>query len=405
LGGRLIYFDAFANDHQEDAFIALASEIAALVRASTPDNDDSNSAFKAITKAAARTLLPFAVKASIRAGTAGLLAADDIKGITEEAKALFTSAADEAAKITDSLIEERLSSAVADRESLAAFRENLSQLAQQLAMPETDGENGEPVPSIPNLIFIIDELDRCRPTFALNMLERIKHLFSVEGVCFVLVTNLGQLEAVVCGAYGDDIDARTYLEKFVQYRTSLPNRQSDEYRRKYILHLWRSMGLDSGESRLDEIIKEGFLALAEGFDLSFRSIERIGTHIALFYLATNRKRLRIAPIVICLCVMRLVNPELYRKAQDARLNWQNVEEFLRAGQWQDMMRDFEFYESWWRFATGLAPKDESDAERHKDMANEISFKYGIDDCRELQSVTARFIDDLDWIGDQDKDGS
>ena len=75
------------------------------------------------------------------------------------------------------------------------------------------------------LVFIIDELDRCRPPFALNVLERVKHLFSVENVCFVLVAHLPQLEAVVKGSYGLGVDARTYLEKFFQLQVTLPEPQ------------------------------------------------------------------------------------------------------------------------------------------------------------------------------------
>lgn len=48
--------------------------------------------------------------------------------------------------------------------------------------------------SATKIVFIIDELDRCRPDYALNLLEIIKHFFTVPNVHFVLGVNLRELE-------------------------------------------------------------------------------------------------------------------------------------------------------------------------------------------------------------------
>ncbi|RMH13210.1 MAG: AAA family ATPase, partial [Gammaproteobacteria bacterium] len=59
------------------------------------------------------------------------------------------------------------------------------------------------------------------PDFAVNMLENIKHIFEVEGVQFVLVTNFDQLKASINHCYGNGLDAQRYLDKFVQFSLSL----------------------------------------------------------------------------------------------------------------------------------------------------------------------------------------
>jgi len=59
----------------------------------------------------------------------------------------------------------------------------------------------------------VDELDRCRPDFALGLLERIKHLFDVEGIAFVLLVNRSQIEGYIRTVYGN-ADAEAYLLKF-----------------------------------------------------------------------------------------------------------------------------------------------------------------------------------------------
>lgn len=79
----VIVFDAFANDHQEDAFISLASEIAALARTAAGRNRAAVTKFIDSAKKAGRVLTSLAVKASIRAITLGVLAAEDLEGAQE----------------------------------------------------------------------------------------------------------------------------------------------------------------------------------------------------------------------------------------------------------------------------------------------------------------------------------
>ncbi|QZA80128.1 KAP family P-loop NTPase fold protein [Deefgea piscis] len=58
------------------------------------------------------------------------------------------------------------------------------------------------------IVLFIDELDRCRPDFALSMLEIIKHIFDIDGVQFVLITNTQQLKAAINHCYGNEVDAQ-----------------------------------------------------------------------------------------------------------------------------------------------------------------------------------------------------
>ena len=69
-----------------------------------------------------------------------------------------------------------------EHETLESVRQALSELAESLSTLEDESEPAEPRP----LVFIIDELDRCKPTFALELLEKIKHVFSIPNVHFIL---------------------------------------------------------------------------------------------------------------------------------------------------------------------------------------------------------------------------
>lgn len=72
------------------------------------------------------------------------------------------------------------------------------------------------------LFIFIDELDRCRPTYAIELLEAVKHLFGVPGVYFIIATNLEQLGHSICAVYGEQFDSERYLKRFFDQEYLLP---------------------------------------------------------------------------------------------------------------------------------------------------------------------------------------
>ncbi|MGV2702653.1 UNVERIFIED_CONTAM: KAP family NTPase [Aeromonas salmonicida] len=68
---------------------------------------------------------------------------------------------------------------------------------------------------------LIDELDRCRPSYAVEMLETIKHIFDIPRVVFVLATDTEQLQHAVKVIYGSEFDAYIYLSRFFNRRFSM----------------------------------------------------------------------------------------------------------------------------------------------------------------------------------------
>lgn len=72
------------------------------------------------------------------------------------------------------------------------------------------------------LIIFIDELDRCKPTFAITFLERIKHYFDRKNITFVFSTNIKELKNTVQAYYGANFDGDGYLDKFFDLRLQIP---------------------------------------------------------------------------------------------------------------------------------------------------------------------------------------
>lgn len=79
------------------------------------------------------------------------------------------------------------------------------------------------------LIVFIDELDRCKPTYAVKLLERIKHYFTNPKITFVFSTNLQELGNTIKKMYGSDFDADRYFDKFFDLRLSLPQIDIEQY--------------------------------------------------------------------------------------------------------------------------------------------------------------------------------
>lgn len=65
------------------------------------------------------------------------------------------------------------------------------------------------------LIVIIDELDRCKPDYAVRVLEKIKHYFDNERITFVFAVNVQELQHTISSYYGSHFDSCRYLDRFL----------------------------------------------------------------------------------------------------------------------------------------------------------------------------------------------
>lgn len=164
----------------------------------------------------------------------------------------------------------------ARKNSMATFKETLSTLAQNKP-----------------LIIVVDELDRCRPDYALKVLEVIKHFFNVPNVHFILGVNLLGLENSVKSRYGAEIDAKNYLKKFINITTSLPEkigiRSEIEPIKEYAKTLSNEMQLNS---KLIQECIELILCVNKNNAVSLRDVEKICSKIALVPKASNGGNLR-----------------------------------------------------------------------------------------------------------------
>ncbi len=212
-----LHFNAWKTDYSSDPFVALIAQLKLL------SNTKSKGVYEGvISKAAtvAKRLLPAITKAAIKRYT-------DDEQLAEAAGVVTEVAGDS----LESQIEEQLKA----EKSIEDFQSALKELVEVIT-------GGKP------LVFIIDELDRCRPNYAVAVLEYIKHFFAVKGIVFVLGIDKEQLGHAVRGVYGSDkIDADEYLRRFIDLEYALPEPDLSTY----CLYLHDQYGLD------DFLEKEG----------------------------------------------------------------------------------------------------------------------------------------------------
>ena len=79
------------------------------------------------------------------------------------------------------------------------------------------------------LIVVIDELDRCRPLYAIELLEAAKHLFSVKNIIFILAVNRRELGHSIKAIYGNEFDSQEYLRRFIDVNIPLPAADRENY--------------------------------------------------------------------------------------------------------------------------------------------------------------------------------
>lgn len=190
-GYETIYYNAWENDYISDPLIGLISEF---------NEQTEIPGRKKVMK-----FTNYARKVGLKMiPSLASSAAKSIIGMDLEAT--IKDASKEAIDILDEIVAKYSE----EQNSIKEFRKTLADFVQKVS-PEKP------------IIFIIDELDRCKPDFAVKTLERIKHLFAVKKVVFVLAIDRVQLEHSICGYYGSDlIDAGDYLRRFFEPLYNIP---------------------------------------------------------------------------------------------------------------------------------------------------------------------------------------
>ncbi|NPD48167.1 P-loop NTPase fold protein [Lentimicrobium sp. S6] len=262
-GFKTVYFNAWENDYNGNPLVSIMAEFKTLEDDKPDDAKTSKVSFKdvldkggSIAKAAAPALLKAALKRYID---------------TDE----IVDAISDATQESINILSEEINEQQKKKEGLSAFKEELKKYVDEFSGDKP-------------FVFIIDELDRCRPNYAVEVLEQIKHIFSIEGIVFVLSIDKTQLGHAVRGVYGSEsIDADEYLKRFIDLEYSLPEPNSEKFC-NYLYSYFKLNIIFEHETRNSiELIgeKEGFLDAAILFfdieQFNLRQQEKFFNHFSV----------------------------------------------------------------------------------------------------------------------------
>lgn len=133
------------------------------------------------------------------------------------------------------------------------------------------------IAELKTVVFVVDELDRCMPAYAIKVLERLHHLFEgIDNVIVLLGIDSNQLEHSVKEIYGNGIEIDRYLRKFISFRFSIDmGNIQDQLFNKY------SFYFDNFE--IDNDINNIVLELVKLCEIDIRNLNKLFDKINLIH--------------------------------------------------------------------------------------------------------------------------
>lgn len=294
---QTIYFNAWENDFDNDPLVAIISELKSL----TKDNDKG---FKKVLENGSifiKNALPEIVKGYVKSkGADPDMITSIVKGSTE-------------------VLDKAIKDYTTKKQSIVDFRTTLEKFLNTSVSKKP-------------IIFIVDELDRCRPNYAVEVLEKIKHLFSVSGIIFVLSIDKKHLSSSVRGFYGSElIDSDEYLRRFIDLELSMPAPSITQFN-NYLCEYYGFIEflMSANRMRHSEFKDDysNFINITNSFftatSSSLRQIERILALTRLILCSYKNDQYILVEILFIVVFLKVMNPDLFKRIETNSLSLQEL---------------------------------------------------------------------------------
>ncbi|MCB1939185.1 MAG: hypothetical protein KDF24_06080 [Rhodocyclaceae bacterium] len=285
----VVYFDAWSNDFSDKPLLGFIAEVTTALHRQFGKAPVAQQLIKrlqaripGLLKASGRMAVEIALRKAIGYGVA------EFNECFSAEKTRAPSGEDSEAD-TRALAEQSVAALLDEhntvRTAMKGFRDDLTELVERI---NTLSSKQLPI------FILVDELDRCRPDYAIELLETIKHLFGVDGVYFVIGVNLPQLSHSVRAVYGEQFDAERYLRRFFDQVYSLPEPALEPYTQ----HRLREEGLDDAFDLTQSALVDAFFVQNVHLDkvcatyfryfrFALRDVDQVVAHAAAV-VATHR---------------------------------------------------------------------------------------------------------------------
>lgn len=279
-GFTTLYFNVWDNDYTIDPMVSLMAQLLKLFKHEKRKKSLTSvlTTFGKIVVNVGKPLVKGVVKKTTSV---------DLDEVADGLNDASEVAVDELATLGERLLN-RVSK---EQEDIDAFKKALESFVSASVNEDSMEEEGAQKP----IICFIDELDRCNPRYSVLVLERIKHIFSVPGIVFVLSVDKKQFGNAIRGYYGSDlIDANEYLRRFIDLDLNLPPISSE----RFFEYLYRAFNIETVFSKRNgndirgelESFKTVGKLLLDISNITLRQAEKMMSHIQLVLssLSTNQ---------------------------------------------------------------------------------------------------------------------
>lgn len=306
---KIIYVDAFKTDHTGEPLLALLAEI---IKVCEPNNETINK-LGMIAGSLLRTSAKAIISHVLKVNT------DDIP----------ESISDALEDVSNNAIDNGIAHLLKEQSKSEEYINKLKEILSNMASGH-------------KIIIFIDELDRCRPDYALDMLEVVKHIFDLQNVKIILVTNSEQLRAMINHRYGEKVDSHQYLDKFIKIKIILPKEIIEQrYGDKkiasytYFLNLLRENSL-SHPLKINEQESDRTVNLIHNLvrynNITLRNIESIVRILKLCYIFSEREmddsREIEGVFYIFISFLYIINPNLFLQIKNNIADADDIASFL-----------------------------------------------------------------------------
>lgn len=327
---KYIHIDAYKNDYKSDAFLVIYSSIRQFLKDNTKDidldrfNKSAKNYFLTISRIAGRTIFPLVIEKVTGVGI--------VEKVIEQ--------------INELTIDKLLESSEDEERALVALKESLKEVIEMVDKA---------------IVIVIDELDRCKPSFALQILEKVKHIFSSQRIKFVLVYNCQVFSNIIEKEYGlGNGKGIVYLRKYIEAEYIYGIK---EFNSRWLLSI-----LGSEEEYNDKSIfytlqnlYNSILKILSVYNFSIRDAERLVAQLKVYKNVSGRM-LGLASIDPAVFILF----ELYRMVDEMEMN-KIFEYCMHNEKTGGLMPKKPIFDSLYKLLNGKSEKDTIKPEEVNDM--------------------------------------
>jgi len=306
-----LHFNAWENDFTNEPFISLVSEIGEQLSIKNRDNITTMERYKGYKDNVFEIggkLIKKTIPLTVKLATLNTLEIDDLKEIVEK---------DDTKAISDFLskvAEEQIASYGENKNIRINFKEALSTFAQKII--EEKNKNAP-------IIVFIDELDRCNPSYAIELLENIKHIFNLENFIFILSIDKKQLKHSIKSFYGEGLNAESYLKKFIDIDLRLPFLVEEKYLHSLIVDKFGMNNLAIFKNQNNYEIEHSinlFKDLIDIYHLSLRDIEQMMSEVNMItrMMFLNENKMSLSLLIFLLVIKSYDSSNFHRLKKKTR---------------------------------------------------------------------------------------